>query len=159
MANIVVARFIVLGAISLVILPFAIWLAARLLQNGGAALNSLLKHLFVRTRPDLFRVVEATGYSFPSGHAMVSLCFYGMLAFFIVRNIKSLRWRLVIISLAVLLVVAIGISRIYLGVHYPTDVIAGYTAGAMWLFFRISLLAWWEQRRAANQELYIDTHK
>lgn len=114
--------------------------------TGGAVLNLLLKHLFLRTRPDLFRVVEETGYSFPSGHAMVSMCFYGMLVFITVRKIKSLIWRLVITSLAILLVLAIGISRIYLGVHYPTDVIAGYTAGAMWLFFCISLLAWWEQQ-------------
>jgi undecaprenyl-diphosphatase len=118
---------------------------------GGAALNSLLKHLFERARPDLFRVVEATGYSFPSGHAMISLCFYGMLAFLIARNINSLSGRLVIISLTVLLVAAIGISRIYLGVHYPTDVVAGYTAGAMWLFCCISFLAWWERRRFVNR--------
>lgn len=118
--------------------------------GGGAVLNVLLKYLFERTRPELFRVVEATGYSFPSGHAMVSLCFYGMVALLTVRNVQSPYGRSAIISCAVLLVAAIGVSRIYLGVHYPTDVIAGYAAGAMWLFFSVSLLAWWELRRGNN---------
>ncbi len=112
---------------------------------GGAVLNYLLKNLFERARPDLFRMVEAGGYSFPSGHAMVSLCFYGMVAFLLVRNIRSLHGRLAVISGVSLLVAAIGVSRIYLGAHYPTDVVAGYAAGSMWLGFCISLLIWWEQ--------------
>lgn len=116
---------------------------------GGAFLNFVLKHLFERSRPDLFRVTEAAGYSFPSGHAMVSLCFYGMLAFLIARNIKSWYGRLGVISVASLLIAAIGVSRIYLGVHYPTDVVAGYAAGSMWLAFCISLLMWWERERKA----------
>lgn len=111
---------------------------------GGAALSLLLKHLFQRSRPDLFRVVPETGYSFPSGHAMASMCFFGMAAFLIMRIIPSWRWRLTVMTLAVILIVAIGISRIYLGVHYPTDVVAGYAAGSMWLAFCISLLLWWE---------------
>lgn len=115
--------------------------------GGATFLNFLLKHLFERSRPELFRVVEAAGYSFPSGHAMVSLCFYGMLAFLIARHLQHWRWRMVVSTLAVTLVAAIGISRVYLGVHYPTDVVAGYTAGAMWLAFCISLLMWWERER------------
>lgn len=114
---------------------------------GGAALSLLLKNLFHRARPDLFRVVQETGYSFPSGHALATMCFYGMLAFLIMRMIPYWRWRLVVTILTLFLSVAIGISRIYLGVHYPTDVIAGYAAGSMWLFFCISLLMWWEQQR------------
>lgn len=114
---------------------------------GGAALSFLLKSLFHRSRPDLFRVVQETGYSFPSGHALVTMCFYGMLAFLIMRTTPYWRWRLVITILTLLLSVAIGISRIYLGVHYPTDVIAGYAAGSMWLVFCISLLMWWERQR------------
>lgn len=112
---------------------------------GGTLLNFLLKTLFARSRPDLLRVVEAAGYSFPSGHAMVSLCFYGMLTYLIIRNIKSWRIRYAIIVLTSILVMAIGISRIYLGVHYPTDVMAGYAAGSMWLALCISLLIWWER--------------
>lgn len=110
--------------------------------TGGALLEFLLKHLFVRARPDMSRVVYEAGYSFPSGHAMVSLCFYGMLAYLISRNLVSWRWRIALFILALLLIVAIGVSRIYLGVHYPTDVLAGYAAGTAWLIFCIFLHAW-----------------
>lgn len=114
---------------------------------GGAVLSFLLKNLFHRVRPDLFRVVQETGYSFPSGHALATMCFYGMVAFLIMRNISSWRGRLIVMTVAVILSVAIGISRIYLGVHYPTDVVAGYATGSMWLAFCISLLMWWERAR------------
>lgn len=114
---------------------------------GGAVLSFLLKTLFHRTRPDLFRVVQETGYSFPSGHALATMCFYGMVAYLIMRIIDSWRGRLTVMTLAVILSVLIGISRIYLGVHYPTDVVAGYAAGSMWLAFCISLLMWWERAR------------
>lgn len=126
------------------------WLEAEALAiclAGGAFLNYLLKHLFERTRPDLFRVVEAAGYSFPSGHAMISLCFYGMVAFLIVRNIQNKPGRILVISGFSLLIAAIGVSRIYLGAHYPTDVVAGFAAGSMWLAFCISLLMWWEKKK------------
>lgn len=112
--------------------------------GGGAVLNWLLKHLFARARPDLFHVVAAAGYSFPSGHAMISLCFYGMAAYLAVRHIRSWHGRLAVISIVSLLIAAIGVSRIYLGVHYPSDVVAGYAAGSMWLAFCISLFMWWK---------------
>lgn len=114
---------------------------------GGAILNSILKSAFQRTRPEAFRIVDAAGYSFPSGHAMVSLCLYGMLAFLIARSIRSRHGQIAVAVAAVLLICAIGISRIYLGVHYPSDVVAGYTAGATWLAFSISLLMWWEHKK------------
>lgn len=113
---------------------------------GGAALNEILKHLFERTRPEAFHVVAASGFSFPSGHAMASLCFYGMAAFLIVRK-RSWHWRIAGAATAALLIIAIGISRIYLGAHYPSDVAAGYAAGATWLGFAISTVMWWEQKR------------
>jgi len=112
---------------------------------GGAVLSFLLKILFHRTRPDLFQVVHEIGYSFPSGHALATMCFYGMVAFLIMRTISSWRGRLTVMTLTVILSVLIGISRIYLGVHYPTDVVAGYAIGSMWLAFCISLLMWWER--------------
>jgi undecaprenyl-diphosphatase len=120
--------------------------ALALCLGGGTALNLLLKSAFQRSRPEL-QIVTETGYSFPSGHAMVSLCFYGMVAFLIMRNLAVWRLRLAVMTVAVLLNVAIGISRIYLGVHYATDVVAGYAAGSMWLSLCISLLMWWEQDR------------
>jgi len=113
---------------------------------GSTALNLLLKHLFSRARPDLFQMVEAYGYSFPSGHAMVALCFYGMLAYLIGRRLRKFVWRLPVYGLALTLVTAIGLSRIYLGVHYPTDVLAGYIAGITWLAICVSLHVWWEHR-------------
>ncbi|WP_207857978.1 phosphatase PAP2 family protein [Lucifera butyrica] len=119
---------------------------------GGAVLNFVLKNLFERTRPDAFHLVTAAGYSFPSGHAMVSLCFYGMLAFLLARNAQTWPWRYFVGVITMLLVVAIGISRIYLGVHYPSDVVAGYSAGTMWLLFVISLLMWWEHEREEKME-------
>jgi len=115
--------------------------------SGGAALNFWLKYLFHRSRPDLLRVVQEIGYSFPSGHVIASMCFYGMSAFLIMRTISLWRGRLAVLMLAVILNVAIGISRIYLGVHYPTDVVAGYAVGSMWVAFCISLLMWWELKR------------
>ena len=118
--------------------------------TGGAALNFWLKYVFHRSRPDLLRVVQEIGYSFPSGHVIASMCFYGMGAFLIMRTISSWRWRLTILTAAVILNVAIGISRIYLGVHYPTDVVAGYAVGSMWVSFCISLLMWWERKRVQN---------
>ena len=114
---------------------------------GGAALNLLLKYLFKRARPELFAVVQETGFSFPSGHAMASMCFYGMTAFLLMRSLSSWRGRLLVMTGAAIVVVAIGISRIYLGVHYPSDVVAGYAAGSMWLFFCISFLMLWEQEK------------
>jgi len=118
---------------------------------GGAVLNFLLKNLFERARPDEFVMVAATGYSFPSGHAMVSLCFYGMLAFLIARNIRQWQYRYGIAVLTMLFITAIGVSRIYLGVHYPSDVVAGYTAGAVWLTLTVSLLWWWEEQRRLKE--------
>lgn len=118
---------------------------------GGAVLNFVLKNIFERARPDAFHVVAAAGYSFPSGHAMVSLCFYGMAAFLLARVIPSWRWRYMLGVAIAILILAIGISRIYLGVHYPSDVVAGYTAGTMWLMFSISLFMWREQKRRQTE--------
>jgi len=96
-------------------------------------------------------MVVATGYSFPSGHAMVSLCFYGMLAFLIARRVKKWQYRYGIAILTMFFIAAIGVSRIYLGVHYPSDIAAGFAAGAVWLTFTISLLWWWEEQRRVKE--------
>lgn len=117
---------------------------------GAGGLNYWLKELFRRSRPALWeRIVDVNHYSFPSGHAMVSLVVYGTIGYLLAIHFR--RWRLLIIASTILLVTAIGLSRLYLGVHWPTDVIAGYAAGIVWLIASIlSLEIWQEHRRARH---------
>jgi membrane-associated phospholipid phosphatase len=101
---------------------------------GGEALNWALKAAFERPRPSFSDpLATAAGFSFPSGHAMVSLTVYGALAFVIAASVGSRRAQLLVLISAVVLVLAIGFSRVYLGVHYATDVLAAYSAGLAWL--------------------------
>jgi membrane-associated phospholipid phosphatase len=93
-----------------------------------------LKAAFERPRPAFSDpIATASGFSFPSGHAMVSLTVYGALAFVIVATTKSRRARVLVLATAAALVLAIGFSRLYLGVHYVSDVLAAYGAGIAWL--------------------------
>lgn len=101
--------------------------------GGGMLFNLLLKELFRRERPDLHRLIQEEGYSFPSGHSMASFLFYGMVAVFLYLFVVSRLAKLGIVLAAVILIVCVGASRIYLGVHYPSDVLAGYVAGGAWL--------------------------
>lgn len=101
--------------------------------SGAWILNTTLKALFHRARPDIVHLVKAGGYSFPSGHAMVAASFYGVIGYILwlnLRNHSKPSWYIVVITLA--LIIGIGISRIYLGVHFASDVIAGYAAGGVW---------------------------
>ncbi|SCW59026.1 undecaprenyl-diphosphatase [Paenibacillus tianmuensis] len=117
--------------------------------TGGALFNQLLKQIFERQRPMLHRIVEETGYSFPSGHSMASIVFYGMLAMLLLMFVKSPVLKLLIAVTAGCLVIMIGVSRIYLGVHYPSDVAAGFAAGAAWLTVcRVGLQAVLVSRRS-----------
>ena len=109
----------------------AAWLAVGV--SGSVVLDTSLKLLFHRVRPEPFFGPLPHSYSFPSGHALSSFCFYGILAGLLDTRIRSLAVRISIWIAAALLVLAIGVSRIYLGVHYPTDVIAGYVAAAVWV--------------------------
>ncbi len=108
-----------------------IWLA--LTMAGALALELALKHAFHRLRPEPFFGPSPTSFSFPSGHALSSFCFYFVLAGLITARIQSLALRVFVWMLAAVVVAAVGLSRIYLGVHYPSDVIAGYLAAAMWV--------------------------
>lgn len=117
---------------------------------GSIVLNFLLKNLFGRARPELWnRIVDVGYYSFPSGHAMVSLVIYGLIGY--ILSTRFPRARTLIICLTVILVAAIGFSRLYLGVHWPTDVAAGYAAGLVWLIACISSLKVWRKYRSARQ--------
>ncbi|RSK53973.1 phosphatase PAP2 family protein [Bacillus canaveralius] len=106
---------------------------------GSAVLNQLLKLIFQRARPDLHRLIEIGGYSFPSGHAMNAMSVYGISTFLLLRHIPSKSGRRILIMFSVFMICIIGISRIYLGVHYPSDIIGGYLAGGLWLGFTIWL--------------------
>ncbi len=115
----------------------ALWLVISL--AGTLVLDLTLKYSFDRLRPTPFFVPLPRTPSFPSGHALFSFCFYGVLAGLLAGRIRSSRLRILIWTLAALLVGAIGLSRIYLGVHYPSDVIAGYLTGTLWVSTMIAL--------------------
>ena len=107
------------------------WLLLSVL--GATILSVTLKYGFHRPRPVPFFGVVPHSYSFPSGHSLFSFCVYGTLAGLINARVRSLWLRVLVWLVAGLLVVAIGLSRIYLGVHYPSDVIAGYLAALVWV--------------------------
>jgi undecaprenyl-diphosphatase len=109
----------------------AVWMAIAV--GGSVILDISLKLSFHRPRPIPFVGVAPLTYSFPSGHALSSFCFYGVLAGLLTVRIENRAIRILIWIVAATLVAAIGLSRIYLGVHYPTDVIAGYIAAAAWV--------------------------
>ena len=112
------------------------WLTA---LAGGGLLNTLLKNEFHRLRPNLPNpFVTEPGWSFPSGHAMISVIAYGMLAYLLITEASNSRARRLIMGAAIFLVVIIGFSRLYLTVHYFSDVVAGYAAGGFWLLICIS---------------------
>ena len=101
-------------------------------------LNQLLKRILQRPRPTEFRIVEETGYSFPSGHSMVSMAFYGYLIYLIYRYIKNKYVKWTLITILSILICLIGISRIYLGVHYTSDVLGGFLLSISYLVIYIS---------------------
>jgi undecaprenyl-diphosphatase len=100
---------------------------------GSYGLIKLLKWLFHRARPDFHRIIEEEGFSFPSGHAMQAFTLYATLAFLLWRHVPSKAGRAALAAASALLMLAIGTSRVYLGVHYPSDVLGSYAAGACWL--------------------------
>ncbi len=106
---------------------------------GGLILNQGLKLVFAKPRPQLWTpLIVEHSYSFPSGHALGSAVLYGFLAVLLAREYP--RYRIGIYSTAILLVSAIGLSRLFLGVHYPTDIIAGYAVGLLWLITCVRIL-------------------
>ena len=101
---------------------------------GAALLNMTLKLTFKRARPEpFFNLTLPETYSFPSGHSLMSACFFGALAAILTARIKSKRVRVAIWIVSVLMFLIIGFSRIYLGVHHTTDVIAGFAGALIWI--------------------------
>jgi undecaprenyl-diphosphatase len=110
---------------------------------GGMAMNDLLKLAFARPRPDhVYQAARVFTSSFPSAHAELSAITYLTMAALLAQNQSSFRIGLYFIVLAVLLTILIGVSRIYLGVHYPTDVLGGWCIGAAWALACWVLMTW-----------------
>ncbi len=101
---------------------------------GGWGLNTALKHFFMRQRPDVVtHLTHVDSWSFPSGHAMVSAIVYLTLGALLAQQTNQMRGKLFILAIAVVMTILVGLSRIYLGVHYPSDVVAGWIAGLAWM--------------------------
>jgi undecaprenyl-diphosphatase len=114
---------------------------------SGVALNNLLKYSFARPRPDLvLPAVRVFTASFPSGHATMSAIAYLTLGALLARTHSEISIRIYFMTLAGLLTVLVGLSRIYLGVHYPTDVLAGWCIGTAWAMGCWVLMTWLQRR-------------
>ncbi|WP_079508776.1 phosphatase PAP2 family protein [Mesobacillus jeotgali] len=120
--------------------------------GGGGLLTKLLKYYYSRERPSINETIDAIGYSFPSGHSMGSLIFYGFMSYFLFRSNLRKRIKWITLFLCGVLIVFIGTSRIYLGAHYPSDVIAGYLAGSIWLILCILALEYVKWRSASQRK-------
>ena len=103
-------------------------------------INQILKSIFKRPRPLGYRLIEITGYSFPSGHSVASMAFYGFLIYIIFNLVKNKILRNILITLNVLIIFLIGISRVYLGVHYLSDVITGYSISLIYIIILTKVL-------------------
>lgn len=116
--------------------------------GGSGALTWLLKQLYQRGRPSINQDIDAIGYSFPSGHSMGSLVFYGFIAYLVLRSNRSRVMKYISVIGLSGLIILIGTSRIYLGAHFPSDVLAGYFAGMVWLTLCLMGLEWvqWQNK-------------
>jgi undecaprenyl-diphosphatase len=115
---------------------------AAIVLISASFLNSFLKSWISRPRPDTdLHLVEATSFSYPSGHAMSAMAFYGFLVYLTFKFVRPAWLKTLLIIFFICLILAIGTSRVYLGVHYPSDVVAGFAAGATWLILCILLLS------------------
>ncbi len=107
---------------------------------GSYLLNYLLKQVFHRVRPLVFFLVNQGGYSYPSGHSMVTMTLYSTIAFLLGKKVEDSRNKKLIHIIAFVMICLMGISRLYLGVHWPTDVIGGYLAGYIFYYLSIRLV-------------------
>ena len=137
------------GAIFLIILSVVLCILVKNKKIGLSifmnlviisVLNQLIKKILQRPRPTEFRIIEETGYSFPSGHSMVSMAFYGYLIYLIYKYVKNKYVKWISITLLGILICLIGISRIYLGVHYTSDVLGGFLISISYLIIYINIV-------------------
>ena len=113
----------------------------------AALLNFVIKNIIQRPRPIGHRLIDEKGYSFPSGHSMVSMAFYGYLIYIINKNVENKVIRIVSTILLTALIILIGLSRIYLGVHYPSDVCGGFCVALSYLMLYTGILKWMENKK------------
>lgn len=114
---------------------------------GTGVLNQTLKIIFKRARPEFHRLAEATGYSFPSGHTMMAFSLYTMAVILLWRQLRTTTAKIVLLAFAVFMFGMIAISRIYLGVHYPSDIAGGISASAFWIILTVALFDYFQQRK------------
>jgi undecaprenyl-diphosphatase len=111
---------------------------------GAGSLTGISKHLIERARPeDVAQIVQVSGFSYPSGHSLVSASLYLTLAILAGRHLRTAKARLLLFVLASTIISLVGLSRIYLGVHYPTDVISGISFGAAWSLLLTAIFQRW----------------
>jgi undecaprenyl-diphosphatase len=120
---------------------------------SGQAAGTILKDLFQRARPELVPYTAyASGASFPSGHSMMSAVTYLTLGALLARSQGRIRLKAYFLLVAIVLTFAVGVTRVYLGVHWPTDVLAGWTAGAVWALLCWLTARWLQARRTLERE-------
>jgi membrane-associated phospholipid phosphatase len=118
---------------------------------GGMLLNVALKHIFRRARPTLEDpLLTLSTYSFPSGHTAAATVFYGLIACYLVRRVRSWPARIAVVAACVTMVMLVALSRMYLGVHYLSDVLAASAEGAAWLAVCITAVSTLQRRRRAR---------
>lgn len=108
----------------------------------SVSLNVLLKSYFERERPTIITMIEETGFSYPSAHAMAAFTLYGAVTFLFWRHLKKRKSRRLLLGAASCMILLMGFSRIYLGVHYPSDVIGGYLVSGTLLTISIFIYQW-----------------
>jgi len=116
---------------------------------GAEVFDHALKFTFRRPRPVPFFDIHPVGYSFPSGHSVLACCFYGLAAAILARRLEHRLAAAAVWAAAAAIALAVGLSRIYLGVHYPTDVLAGYAAAVIWVAALRIGLELWNRRQSA----------
>lgn len=104
-------------------------------------LNQILKYVVQRPRPTEFRIIDESGYSFPSGHSMVGMAFYGFIIYLIYHYVKNKYVKWTLCTILTVLIPLIGISRIYLGVHYTSDVIGGFCVSISYLILYTKIVS------------------
>ena len=102
--------------------------------------NQLIKHIIMRDRPSVYRMIKQGGFSYPSGHSMIAVALYGILIYLVFKYIKNKYLKYGLSALLVLLILSIGISRIYVGVHFASDVVGGFSLAIAEIVLIVSFL-------------------